>query len=81
MVFYCLRTDLTPVSMLNVPSSHHIQVITNEVESSMDRAEDIIEENGQPSLVETFSGSHDQGETGMSLFVTTPIVDFGPFLL
>jgi hypothetical protein len=30
----------------------------------MDRAGDIIEEIGQPSLVETFSESHDKDETG-----------------
>ncbi|KAL3783163.1 hypothetical protein HJC23_001513 [Cyclotella cryptica] len=45
---------------------HGLELITNEVESSMDRAGDTMEENGQPALVETFSESHDQDETGIS---------------
>jgi len=38
-------------------------VITNEVESSMEKAGDIFQENGQPLLVETFSTSHDHDDT------------------
>eukprot|EP00804_Cyclotella_cryptica_P014759 CCRYP_017401-RA/>CCRYP_017401-RA protein AED:0.07 eAED:0.08 QI:262/0.75/0.6/1/0.5/0.4/5/0/1078 len=46
---------------------HGLELITNEVESSMDRAGDTMEENGQPALVETFSESHDQDETEKKL--------------
>lgn len=52
---------------------HGLEVITNEVESSMRSTSDIFHDNGQPALVETFSASRDQEDTDIDTPLNSPL--------
>ncbi|KAL3784128.1 hypothetical protein HJC23_005786 [Cyclotella cryptica] len=51
---------------------HGLEVITNEIESSMDQSSDVFVDNRQPSLVKTFSASHDQEDTDINTPLNSP---------